>query len=441
MSLTPRTEGSVALIGRPNVGKSTLFNLLTRTRKALVKNEPGVTRDVLCERAEWWGRSFTVYDTGGITEAQDTFSPLIKEQVLSVIQTFDLLVVIMDSKSGLVPEDRDIIRIAKESGRPFVIVVNKIDRGHEEDIVLSEFYEFGIDVIPAAFETSRGIDTVVEWVKENLPEDEGVDFDGVRLAIVGKPNVGKSSLCNYLMQEKRVLVSDQAGTTIDSVEMQFERQGQKFWLVDTAGLRKSARRKDGVEFLSAVKSHESIDKADLVLHLVDGPEGPSDQDTKVIDYCLEKGRPVILVANKSDLGSEKRDEYRKWFRSRVEDEFHFFRDIPVQFISAHTGSGIEDLFERVNLIWEKLHIKIPTSKLNDFFYQTIRQAPSPVYGTQNVKFYYLTQTGQIPPSFIAFANHPQGVTPSYRRFLTKRIQKEYGLEGIPIRMFIMKSGR
>ncbi|MCB0342333.1 MAG: ribosome biogenesis GTPase Der [Pseudobdellovibrionaceae bacterium] len=434
----------VALIGRPNVGKSSLFNILTRSRKAVVKDQPGVTRDVLIEPADWWGNCFDVFDTGGITDATDVFSPLIKEQVLATLEGVDLVVVIMDGRTGLLPEDRDIVRIAKESGKPFIVAVNKIDQMHEAQLRLSEFYEFGIDLIPCSFEQRLGVDEIVEWIKSHSAEaSESTVRQGVRLAVVGKPNVGKSSLCNYLLQQKRSLVSDQAGTTVDAVETQFTYADRDYILVDTAGLRRSARRKntdDGVEILSAFKSQEAIERADIVLLLVDATEGPSDQDAKIVQYANEKHKPIIMVANKIDLAREIRPEPKKWFRLKVAEQFHFFPDIQVVFTSALSGTGVKDLFACVDSVWSKIQLKISTSELNNFFYETIRQAPAPVWGTRNVKFYYLTQTEQKPPSFIAFANHPQGVTPAYRRFLTNKIKERWSLQGVPVRMFIMKSG-
>lgn len=430
----------VAIIGRPNVGKSTLFNLLTRTRKAVVKNEPGVTRDILVEPACWWGQDFEVIDTGGLTEAQDAFSLLIREQVLRLVETFDILIVVMDGRIGLVPEDREIVRIAKESGKPFVIVANKIDRMHEADLLLSEFYEFSVDVLPTSFERQSGVDDLVEWVLARLPEENVESREGIRLTIVGKPNVGKSSMCNFLLKDNRMLVSDIAGTTVDAVEEQFYFDGREYILVDTAGLRRQAKRKDGVEFLSAFKAHEAINKADVVLLMVDATVGPTDQDAKMMSYITDHHKGVILVANKSDKAKKEIEGHRQWFKAHLAREFHFSPDIPICFTSAQTGAGVKDMMNLVYELWQKLHLKIPTSKLNKFFYDVIRQAPSPVYGTKNVKFYYLTQTQQVPPSFIAFANEPKGVTPSYRRFISKRLKTEFGLEGVPIRIFVMKSG-
>lgn len=431
----------VAIIGRPNTGKSTLFNIMTDSRKSVVKNQSGVTRDIIIEPMEIWGKSFDLIDTGGITESTDLFSKLIREQVTEFLDSVDFIVAVMDGRAGLVPEDRDIIRIAKETGKPFLLVVNKIDRIHEEDMMKAEFYEFGVDVVGASFEQRRGISDIMEWLHQQLPNAPETVIQGSTIAIVGKPNVGKSSICNQLLGMKRMLVSDVAGTTVDAVDSPFEYNGKPYILVDTAGLRKSARREDHLEIIAAFKSQESIRRANIVLLMVDALIGPTDQDAKIMESILEDHKGVILVANKTDLASKEIPEFRKTFRTQVEETFHFFQDVPVVFVSAKTGYGIEDLFSMIENVSEKLKFRVPTSELNDFFFETIRKAPAPVWGTTNVKFYYLTQTYQVPPAFIAFANHPDGVTNAYRRFLIKHIKERWSLHGIPIRIFCMKSRR
>lgn len=436
-----RPTSRVAIIGRPNVGKSTLFNYLTDSRKAVVKNQPGVTRDILIEPGEVWGVKFDVIDTGGLTEASDLFSQLIREQVVEFLASVDHLIVVMDGRAGLLPEDRDIIRIAKETGKPFLLVVNKVDRSHDLELAKAEFYEFGVDVVATSFEMRLGLDEVLEWIVSQVKKTENTVREGLKLAMVGKPNVGKSSLCNSLLGENRLLVSPVAGTTVDSVDTELVYEGRKFVLVDTAGLRRSAKREEDIEIIAAFKSQDAIHRADLVLLVVDGNIGPTDQDAKILESCLESHKAVIVVANKSDVAEREIPQYRKWFQSRVESEFHFFRDLPVVYTSAKTGRGLRELFEMIAEMEEKLAIRIPTSELNDFFTNVIRQAPAPVWGTTNVKFYYLTQTHQRPPAFIAFANYPDGVDKAYRRFLAKRIQEQWGLQGVPIRIFCMGTGR
>lgn len=429
----------VAIVGRPNVGKSTLFNILTESRKAVVKNQPGVTRDIMIEPVEVWGKQFDLIDTGGITEAGDIFSKMIREQVSEFLYSVDFIIAVMDGRAGLMPEDRDIIRIAKQTGKPFLLVINKVDSLNEDENAKVDFYEFGLDMVTTSFEQRRGLAEILEWLHKNLPENTMAVDRGTTIAIVGKPNVGKSSICNHLLGTNRMLVSEVAGTTIDAVDSPFYYNGRQYTIVDTAGLRKSSRREEDLEIISAFKSHEAIRKADVVLLMIDGLVGATDQDAKIMEAILEGHKGVIIVANKSDVAGKEIPEYRKAFREQIEKVFHFFTDVRVVFTSAKTGYGIDDLFSEIEDVSNKMKMKVPTSELNDFFFEVIRKAPAPVWGFTNVKFYYLTQTFQSPPSFIAFANHPDGVTTAYRRFLTKHIKERWDLHGIPIRIFCMKA--
>jgi GTPase len=430
----------VAIIGRPNVGKSTLFNIITDTRKAVVKNQSGVTRDIQVQPVNIWGKQFDLMDTGGVTEADDLFSKLIKEQVTDFLFSVDFILIIMDGRVGLVPEDRDIIKLAKQTGKPMLLIINKVDSAHEEDIAKADFYEFGIDVIAASLEQRRGVGDILEWIVKMVPETpKGDATSSLRIAMVGKPNVGKSSICNELLGNHRMLVSPVAGTTVDSIDSALEFNGKNYVLVDTAGLRRQSKREDDVEIISAYKSQESIRRAQLVLLVIDGTEGPTEQDAKIMQAILEDHKGVIIVANKSDLGQATIENYKETFRQQIARVFHFFTDVPVVFTSALKGQGMKDLFNEVEEVARKINFKVSTSDLNDFFFETIRKAPAPVYGTSNVKFYYLTQTYQKPPAFIAFANHPDGVHNSYRRFLVKNMKERFDLHGIPIRIFCMKS--
>ncbi len=430
----------VAIIGRPNVGKSTLFNIITDTRKSVVKNQPGVTRDIIIEPVSLWGKEFDLIDTGGITESKDLFSQLIREQVQDFLATVDLILVVMDGRSGLIPEDRDIIRIAQQTGKPFSIIVNKIDKVHEEEIAKADFYEFGADIIPASFEQRRGVGDILEWITSKIPlREEDAEVRPLTIAIVGKPNVGKSSLCNRILGTSRMLVSDVAGTTVDAVDTAFIRNERHYILIDTAGLRRSAKREEDVEIIAAFKSQESIRKANLCLLMVDSLIGPTEQDAKILESIMDDHKGVILVANKIDLAQKQIPEFKKTFREQVEKTFHFFEDIKIIYTSAEKGYGLDELFEEIEKTEQQMNLKLSTSDLNNFFFDTIRKAPAPVFGTTNVKFYYLTQTNQRPPAFIAFANHPDGVTNAYRRFLIKNIKERWNLWGIPIRIFCMKS--
>lgn len=429
----------VAIIGRPNVGKSTLFNILTDSRKAVVKNQPGVTRDIMLEPVSIWGKSFDLIDTGGVTEAGDIFSKMIKEQVIEFLFTVDFIVAVMDGRAGLLPEDRDIIKIAKQTGKPMLLVVNKVDSPHEADLLNAEFHEFGLDVVSTSFEQRRGVSEVLEWIVKMVPEAPKTMVEGMRVAMVGKPNVGKSSLCNCLLGMNRMLVSDIAGTTVDSVDSPLEFNNKKYVLVDTAGLRRQSKREDDIEIISAFKSQETIRRANIVLLVVDATVGPTEQDAKIMQAILDDHKGVILVANKSDLGQAEVENFKQRFLAQVAETFHFFIDVPVVFTSATKGRGLDDLFKEIESVTEKINFQVPTSDLNDFFFDVIRKAPAPVWGHTNVKFYYLTQTYQKPPAFIAFANHPDGVTNSYRRFLIKNLKEKFNLHGTPIRIFCMKS--
>jgi GTP-binding protein len=395
----------------------------------------------MIEPVDIWGKQFDLIDTGGITEAGDIFSKLIREQVSEFLHSVDYIVAVMDGRAGLIPEDRDIIRVAKQTGKPFLLVINKVDSAQDEEMAKTDFYEFGLDIVSAAFEQRRGIGQILEWIVAQIPEQKYVHDKGMKIAIVGKPNVGKSSICNQILGVNRMLVSEVAGTTIDSVDSPFVYNDKSYTLVDTAGLRKSRRREEDLEIISAFKSQEAIRRADLVLLMVDGTLGPSDQDARIMQAILEDHKGVIVVANKSDIGGAEIPEYRKTFREQVERVFHFFTDVNVVFTSAKTGQGIDDLFAMIERVSEQITFRVPTSELNDFFFETIRKTPAPVWGVTNVKFYYVTQTYQRPPAFIAFANHPDGVTNSYRRFLIKHIKERWGLQGLPIRIFCMKSRR
>ena len=434
---------SVAIVGRPNVGKSSLFNYLIGQRRAVVKNQPGVTRDILEEEVEIWNKRFTLYDTGGLTEAKDEISSLIREQVGAFLETVDLILFVLDAKSGLVPEDEELFRRLQMVGKPFLTVVNKVDQHHDRVLKEAEFYKLGVDLVSVSIEHRLGMGEILEWMTSHAVDvPEEVPTQGrFKLALLGKPNAGKSSLVNQLLGKDQVLVSEKAGTTMDSTFFDFDVGDEKYTLIDTAGLRKAARRSPGLEKISSFKSRDALAESDLVLLVVDVFEGVGEQEAKILEMALEHHKPVLVVANKIDEGEKKIPEMRSQFRAKAEQVFHFYNDVPMVFVSALTGKGFKGLFSQISQMRSQLTKKIPTSQLNDFFFHVIRQAPAPVSGTKTVKFYYLTQTQQTPPSFIAFANFPEAVDNGYRRFLSKRLKAQFGLEGIPIRIFVMKKRR
>lgn len=429
----------VAIVGRPNVGKSTFFNIATNARKAIVKNQPGVTRDIQFGRAEWRGKEFEILDTGGVTESNDLIPKLIKEKVEDALALSDLSLMVVDGRAGLIPEDKVLFDMIKRSGKPFRIVVNKLDKEENIDVEAAEFYQLGEEIIPCAFEKRQGIADVLDWIVDTMPVDETEQIESeLKFAILGKPNVGKSSLANKLLGENRMIVSPIAGTTVDSIDIPFERNGRVYTITDTAGLRKKSKIEDSVEIIATIKSRETIPDADIVLLMIDILEGPTEQDAKILRQIQEAHKTVLVVANKSDDAKSKMPAFREKFRKGMDEVFHFYSDIPVVFISAKTGAGVEELFEKIDELWEKVNMKISTGELNRFFTQVIKKAPAPVYNTVNVKFYYLTQTQQTPPCFIAFCNYPDGVDNAYRRFLIKQIKEEWDLWGVPIRIFAMR---
>ena len=432
----------VVILGPPNVGKSTLFNVLTDTRDALVKNQPGVTRDIHKGYVQWDCHSFELIDTGGLTRQNaDSFSDLIKNNIQSLIPSASCLIVVIDAKAGLTSEVFEVVNFARQTNKPFLIVANKVDSMKGWNAIQLEFCQLGRKVYPAAFEKHAGISEILDWIVSLMPscknpiKDESSITKPV-LALIGKPNVGKSSLCNRLHGLERMLVTEVPGTTTDSIDSLIEYKQKSYTLIDTAGMRrKSKSAKENLEVLASYKTKKAMNRADIILLLIDGLEGPGRQDAKLVDYALELHKPVILLVNKTDLGQ---GGFRQKLRQQIKDCFHFFHDIPIVFVSAKTGLGLDALFAKVEDIWKKLHFRIPTSQLNSFFAKTISQLPSPFISNKPIKLYYLTQTKQIPPSFIAFINRPEGLTHSYKRFLVRKIKQQWSLFDIPIRIFPLK---
>jgi GTPase len=437
--LGSKERKKIAIVGRPNVGKSSLFNVFVGGRPALVKDEPGVTRDVNLRTVDVWGRTFDLIDTGGVTGNAVPFAGEVREQVLRILPYVDFILFVVDGRDGLVPDDRDLLVEIKKTRKPFLILVNKIDSEKDEESRLMDFFELGEDMQPTSFENRRGIDETCEWIIAQLT-DQGLEEVPLekKIAIIGRPNVGKSSLVNYLLSENRMLVSDIAGTTIDAIDSEINWKGKKYVFTDTAGLRRSARRDTDVEVLSAYKSEDALARASIVVLMVDALEGLHQQEARLLDLILEENKAVVVAINKSDLGKKEIVDFRDKLQEEVDSELYFHAGIPRVFISAKTGQGLDQLFKVIDELWDKMHLKISTSDVNEFFGQLTRMVPPPIYGTRSVKMNYFTQTRQVPPSFIAFCNYPQGVSPSYRRFLLKELRKKWDLYGVPVRLYILK---
>ena len=418
----------VLIVGRPNVGKSSLFNRLIKNRRALVLDQPGVTRDLIKGQAHWWGHTFEVWDSGGLTWNSSSFlSQPIQKAVKRAVQQADLIVFVMSAHVGFHEDDKLIYKWIKN--KKYILVVNKVDHPEKFEEYISEFYSLGEKLITTAFEKDENIDQIVEWIiQQSSSSLEKLEQNYASLLITGQCNVGKSSLCNVLLKTDRMMTSAKAHTTVDVVDEDFKFSGKKYKLLDTAGLRKHSRRTEDLEKLSSAKSLSYFRKADIIFLVIDGSQPTVRQDMRVFSYCVEKFKPCIIVVNKWDLAKISKDEMRK----HIQQTFSFFSDVPVVFVSALKKQGISVLMKKTNECIEKKQTYIPTSELNRFFKEVVQTAPAPVYGTKNVKFYYLTQIKKSHPSFIIFTNEPKGVTPAYKRFLIKRIQKKWSLQGIPI---------
>lgn len=431
----------VAIFGRPNVGKSTLFNQLTETRRAVVKDQPGVTRDVQRGTAEWCGVKFELFDAAGVSaDSSEVWSRSARDKALSSAKEADKVVFVLDGKYGINPEDQELSRFVKQLQKPVLAVVNKLDNLDGHDLGLAEFYALGFDdLLAVSFEHKLNVDELLDWIIDGEDKNRGDEEDKViRLGVFGKPNAGKSTLVNQILGEERSIASSKAGTTVDSIEEEFEKDGQRFRIIDTAGLRRHAKRQDAVEYVSAKKAEQTIEESDLLLLVIDGLVGSSQQDARLIELALSHHKPSILVVNKVDEAEKKIPALRKTTRERIAWDFHFFKDVPIVFVSAKTGKGMDQLFSLIQSIWKKVNRRISTPELNQFLFDVIRKAPAPSYNNKDIKFYYMTQTQQRPPAFMTFVNDPRGVNKAYRRFVIARLKEQYDLSGVPVRIYPKK---
>ena len=445
----------VLIAGRPNVGKSSLFNRLVKHKKALILNRPGVTRDILKHKASWWGKNFEVWDSGGLwgragLKNQAALAPLIDHKVKQALQAADMVLLVMDGREGLTDEDKKTFRLIKKSGKPFLTLINKIDNWNKKHHLLSDFARLGTRLAPCAFETDKGITDIVEWIASRIPSLKNSEATNLKsaekqtpvlspptLLTAGKPNVGKSLLFNTLLRKDRSLASPVKGTTVDVVEDTLTRQKNKYVLLDTAGFF-NTKGKDLTAKLAQMKMQNSLKKSDLLLLLVESVSGPSRQDARLLELCLKEHKPALAVVSKWDLMPH---QSKKEYRTHLKEKFSFYPDLPVVFISSLKKQGLNGLLKKADDICRKMHTRIATSELNRFLTSATRKAPAPVYGVQDLKLYYWTQIRQNPPAFLGFANYPQAVTTAYRRFLIRQIQKQWKLQGIPLRLVIEKRPR
>ena len=433
----------VAIVGRPNVGKSMLFNRLVGRRLSIVEDTPGVTRDRLYAECEWCGRKFDMVDTGGIEPSTDSEILLfMREQAQIAIDAADVIVLVTDIRTGVTAADKDVANMLLRSRKPVVLAVNKADSTGAEDVAVYEFYELGLgDPIAVSAVHGHGTGDLLDACLRYLPppEEEEEEDDCIKVAVIGKPNVGKSSLINCILGEKRVIVSDMAGTTRDAVDTPFENDKGKYIFIDTAGIRRKSKVDERVERFSVMRAQLAIERADVCVIMIDAREGVTDQDTKIAGLAHEAGKASIIVVNKWDLVEKETGTMEK-MRKDVMRDLSFMSYAPVLFISALTGQRTDRLFELINYVNDQSSMRISTGMLNDVLADAQARVQPPTDKGRRLKIYYMTQTGVKPPNFVVFCNSRELFHFSYRRYLENQIRAVFGLEGTPIRLVIRQKG-
>jgi GTP-binding protein len=443
--MTTENATLVALIGRPNVGKSTLFNRMVKRRDALVDPTPGVTRDRHYARVSWEEHPFMLVDTGGIDDEDDTITNHIRHQAMLAIEEADIIFFLMDGREGLTPSDIEIVDLLRRTEKKVFFIVNKIDSPDVEDGLLSPFWELGVEELwPLSGDHGYGFQTLMAGV---LPYLETSDLqmelpeNTMRIAFLGRPNVGKSSMVNTIIGQERMVVSEVAGTTRDSVDTLVTRDQYTYLLIDTAGIRRKGKTTDKLEKFSILKALKALGRCDIALVLIDAEEGITEQDTKVIGYTQDQGRALMILINKWDLIKDdpKRQERLK---EDVAEAVKFIPFAPVLKVSALTGIGIKRLFPEIGKVHRQFHQRFPTAALNRLLADAVANHEPPFYHGRRLKFYYTAQLGTAPPLFAVVANDPKGIHFSYQRYLTNFFRDGLGLDRVPVRLlFRERSGR
>ncbi len=434
----------VAIVGRPNVGKSTLFNKLIGRRKSIVDDSPGVTRDRVYSPCEWLDKHFLLVDTGGIEpNTDDIILSQMRRQAELAISSAQVIILVTDLKSGVTANDQEVAALLQKSGKPIVLCVNKCDSVGDVPSEFYEFYNLGLgDPIAVSASHGHGTGDLLDAVFERAPEGFGGDYydSGIQVAVVGKPNAGKSSLINRISGEERTIVSDIAGTTRDAVDTIIMRDEQPFVFIDTAGIRRKSKVIDSVEKYSVLRAHMAIDRADVCLILIDASEGISEQDTKIAGYAHEQGKGCIIVVNKWDL-IEKDSYTMDKFNKQLKLSFGFMSYAPYVYISAKTGLRVDTLFEKIKFVYQQNSRRVSTGALNDLLgYATARVQPPSDKG-RRLKIYYMTQPSANPPTFVLFVNKKELFHFSYQRYLENQLRETFDFTGTPIRMIIRERGK
>ncbi len=429
----------VAIIGKPNVGKSTFFNYLAGSRISIVQDTPGVTRDRIYAETNWRGRTFTLVDTGGIEpDSEDIILSQMREQANLAIAMADVIIFLTDIKQGVTAADREISLMLKKSGKPIVLVCNKADNFEKDREEIYEFYNLGIgDPFPISAANALGIGDVLDEIYDKLPpKEQGEDEDdSIKVAVIGKPNVGKSSLINKILGENRAIVSDIAGTTRDAIDTEFENEKGKYVLIDTAGIRRKSKVKESIEKFSIMRTLLAIERADVCLMMIDALEGVTDQDAKIAGEAHEAGKGVIIVVNKWDAFEKETGTLEK-YKQKIYDQLKYLSYAPIIFVSAKTGQRVNKLFDLINHVAEQNAMRISTSVLNQVINEAIAIVQPPTDKGKRLKIFYGTQASTKPPTFVIFVNSKELFHFSYERYLVNQIRKEFGLEGTPVRIIV-----
>ena len=434
----------IAIVGRPNVGKSTLFNKLIGERRAIIEDTPGVTRDRIYGEGEWCGKSFVVIDTGGIEpKTNDVILKQMRLQAEIAIDTADVIIFMCDVRTGLVADDREIAVMLKKSGKPVVVAVNKADSVGAVPFEFYEFYELGFDKDPIAISSTHGSGTgdLLDAVLAELPADAGTaeEDDSIKVAVIGKPNAGKSSLINRLLGEERLIVSDIAGTTRDAIDTQVECAYGKYTFIDTAGLRRKARVEDVIEKYSVLRAHMAVERTDVCLLVIDATAGITEQDEHIAGIAHEAGKACIIVVNKWDAVEKDNDSVSE-FTKKIYNALSYMTYAPILFVSALTGQRLQKLFEHINYVNEQAKLRISTGMLNDMLGDATAKVQPPSDKGKRLKIYYMTQASVAPPTFVIFANSIELFHFSYQRYIENCLRETFGFRGTPVRIIIRERG-
>ncbi|MFP4598809.1 MAG: ribosome biogenesis GTPase Der [Persicimonas sp.] len=433
----------IAIVGRPNVGKSRLFNRLSQKGDAIVHDFAGVTRDRQYADGEWYEKYYTVIDTGGfVPESDEPMLRQMRNQAQLAMDEADLILFVLDAREGILPSDREIAQMLRQATKPVLFVVNKIDTPVNPEQYLGEFYELGSDLYPTSAEHGHGVAALMDEVISYIPEEDGEAEREpfAHVAVVGKPNAGKSSTINALLGEDRLLTSEVAGTTRDAIDTRITRGDDEYLLIDTAGLRQKKKISARLEEFAVVQAISSIDRADVVLFVVDAIEGITWQDKKIASVIENRGKACVILVNKWDLVPKQTATAGEYVHA-IHREMPFMSFAPIMFVSALTGQRVHKILDNVDKVFEQYNRRIKTAEVNRFLEQALGQHNPPMHKNRPVKFYYASQVAIRPPTFLFSVNRPEGVKPSYRRYLVNKLREVYGFEGTPIKTVLRGRGQ